>query len=259
MSSRRTFLKQTAAVGIGAAASIRTARAAPRIESMIPRDETIVRHSTVNGDNWDLTWAADDLQYTSMCDGYGAFERPPGMYNSRLLAIEGGPQDARFLDVPGYPELAQPFEKAPRYYNFGVIAIDGKIYQFLSTWNVPLFGESRGLRFIGVKAIYSPDNGLTWCNLEGSSPVVWENWEDRSRKTMLFFEEPQEAFSMLSVLQMGRGYDANLDGYVYMYSPNGNIEGTMNQLVMLRVLKAQILNRQAYEYFAGVSRNGHAR
>ena len=41
-----------------------------------------------------------------------------------------------------------------------------------------------------------------------------------------------------------------------IYAPNGNTEGTMNELVMLRVAKAQILNRKAYEYFAGRRSDG---
>ena len=117
-------------------------------------------------------------------------------------------------------------------------------------------GDADLLRFIGAKPIYSPDNGRTWCNQDGSTPVVWEPWDRRSRDTMVFFEEPQEAFSLLSVLQMGRNYEANRDGYVYLYSPNGNTDGTMNQLVMLRVPKSRLLDRGAYEYFAGVRPDG---
>ena len=56
---------------------------------------------------------------------------------------------------------------------------------------------------IGAKLIYSPDNGRTWHNQDGSTPVVWEDWYDRSRKNMLFFREPQDAFSFLTFVQMG--------------------------------------------------------
>lgn len=264
MSSRREFIVRTAA-GLASATYLRPAcssvhRVACRIRSLKLRDETIIRHPTVHGDNWHLTWAADDRQYASLCDGYGWFEQPPGQYNSRLVAVGGGPERATFQDVPNYPELAQPFlNNQPRYYNFGVIALDGGIYQFLSTWNVPVTAEMKPLRFVGVKAIFSRDNGRIWRNQDGSTPVVWEGWSDRSQESMLFFEEPQEAFSMLSILQMGKNYEHNRDGYVYIYSPNGNTEGTMNQLVLLRAPKEQILNRRAYEYFGGLRADGTAR
>ena len=40
---------------------------------------------------------------------------------------------------------------------------------------------------IGAKLIYSPDNGRSWRNQDGSGPVVWESWEQRSRETMAGF------------------------------------------------------------------------
>jgi hypothetical protein len=76
---------------------------------------------------------------------------------------------------------------------------------------------------------------------------------------MVFFAEPQNAFSLLSVLQMGRNYEANRDGYVYIYGPNGVDENSINQLVMFRVPKARIVDRGAYEYFAGIEPDGTAR
>jgi hypothetical protein len=49
---------------------------------------------------------------------------------------------------------------------------------------------------------------------------------------------------------MGRDYEHNRDGYVYIYSPNGNTEGTMNELVMFRAPKERLLDRTSYEFFA---------
>jgi hypothetical protein len=68
---------------------------------------------------------------------------------------------------------------------------------------------------------------------------------------MLFFEEPGESFTLITVLQMGQNYEHNRDGYVYLYSPNGNTEGTMNELVLARVPKDRILDRVSYEFFSG--------
>jgi hypothetical protein len=57
---------------------------------------------------------------------------------------------------------------------------------------------------------------------------------------------------------MGRNYEANRDGYVYIYACNGNTEGTMNQLVMCRVPRAHILDRATYEFFSGPKSDGSA-
>ena len=233
------------------------------IKSVIRREDTVLRYD-VSGDNWHMSWAEDDCQYASLCDGFGPFKTPKGMYNSRLLALSGDPRQAKFEDVPGYPErMPPPVMNIPRYYNFGTLALDGRIYQFLTT---PNHGTQRpdgspwtDMRFIGAKLIYSPDNGRTWRNQNGSAPVVWEDWNNRSRETMVFFEEDQDAFSLLTMLQMGKNYQHNRDGYVYVYAPNGNTEGRMNELVMFRVPKAQILNRDAYEYFAGRRADGSAK
>ena len=75
---------------------------------------------------------------------------------------------------------------------------------------------------------------------------------------MAFFKEPGDAFSLLTVLQMGKAYEQNKDGYVYIYSPNGSTEGTMNQLVLCRVPKDRIRDREAYEFFAARKPDGTA-
>ncbi len=132
--------------------------------------------------------------------------------------------------------------------------LENFLYQFLSTLNHPV--QESEPRFVGAKLIYSPDNGRTWCNQDGSVPVRWESWEERSKRNMVFFKEPGDAFSLLTVLQMGKNYQHNTDGFVYVYAPNGNTEGSMNQLVMFRVPKDRILDRQAYEFFADRSADG---
>lgn len=271
--TRRAFLAHTIAATASAAGLAPLAagfsvekttrfahRGIARIKTVIRREETVLRHGG-NGDNWHMSWAADDRQYLSLCDGSGFSGAFRASYNSRMFAIEGGPQKPEFLELPGYPLLGQPMQKSqnPRYYNYGTLALDGHLYQFMSTFN----GFSRpdrkketdsknSLRYVGAKLIYSPDGGRTWCNQNGSTPVTWEDWSQQSRETMMFLEEDQEAFSLLTILQMGRNYEHNRDGYVYVYAPNGNTDGAMNELVLFRVPKAQILDRRAYEYFGGL-------
>jgi hypothetical protein len=57
---------------------------------------------------------------------------------------------------------------------------------------------------------------------------------------------------------MGKAYEQNKDGYVYIYSPNGNTEGTMNQLVLCRVPKDRIRDRGAYDFFVSRKPDGTA-
>lgn len=220
-------------------------------------EETTLRLGGV-GDDWHMTWADDDRQYVSLNDGSGFPGMPRNDYNSRAYAVNGNPPDVTFEYLPGYPDLINTWGTADssRYYNFGILALDGRIYQFLSTPNHP-FHESRP-KFVGAKLIYSPDNGKSWHNQDGSTPVKWERWDQRSRNNMIFFYEPGDAFSLLTVLQMAQDYGHNRDGFVYLYAPNGNTEGTMNQLVMCRVPRDRILDRNAYTFCAARSSDGGA-
>jgi|SRR5579859_279745 len=227
--------------------------AAAAVSGIRFRDETLLRLGGV-GDCWNMTWAADDRQYAALCDGYGFPGMPHRFFSSRMYAFQGSPPHVRAEYLPGYPELLctrVDEEHHFAYYGFGVLAVDGRIYQFLSTRNTP--AEPR---FVGAKLIYSEDSGRSWLNQDGTSPVIWEAWGDRSKQNLIFFREPGEAFSMLSILQMGRNYEDNRDGFVYVYGPNGNTEDSMRQLVMFRVPKDRLLDRSTYEFFAGHRSNG---
>jgi hypothetical protein len=235
-----------------------------RIKSAVRREETLLRHP-VSGDNWHMSWGSDDRQYVSLCDGAGFDDPPRRFYNNRMLSISGGPSDAKFHDVPTYPLLARPQQTSgdARYYGFGTLALDGCLYQYLSTLNRPARVDEIDkptpldpLKFNGVKLIYSPNGGRTWHNQSGSVPVSWEPWDRRSRETMVFFEEDQGAFSLLTVLQMGKNYEYNRDGYIYVYAPNGDVDGRMNELVMFRVPRSKLRHRDSYEFFAGHGRIG---
>jgi hypothetical protein len=240
----------------------RAADLAPvKIKSLRRLEDTVTRLGG-DGDNWHSTWTNDDRVLAGLCDGSGNPwpKVPHRLYNSHLIAITGDPPKLEFGDVPGYPQLivgTTPRETS-RYYGFGILAARGTIYQFLSTPDRPFDNNAPHPRFVGAKLIYSPDSGITWHNQDGSTPVQWESWEERSQKNMAFFKEPGDAFALLTVLQMGKNYEQNKDGYVYIYSPNGSTEGTMNQLAMCRVPKDRIRDRSAYEFFVSTKADGAA-
>lgn len=230
-----------------------------RVKGIRRLEETTTRIEG-SGDNWHMTWAGDDRQYVALDDGEGwsQIEGYAGKsYNSRVYVVHGSPPNVNFEYLPGYPDLLS--EESPnvnRYYGFGILSVDGVIYHFLTTPNRPF--REPGARFVGAKLISSSDNGHTWNNQDGSA-ARWEQWEDRNSRNMMFFNEPGEAFSLLTILQMGKGYEYNTDGYVYMYAPNGNTDGTMNQLVLARVPKGRIVERAAYEFYAARSSDSNAR
>src|SRR5438132_1980693 len=102
------------------------------------RDDTILRYGGDAG--WaSMTWAADDRQFAAACDGGGWSVLPRDHYfSSRLFAVGGGdPASATCQDIPGYPDFPMAdiyhSSRPPLYYGLTVLAVDGVLYQYLST------------------------------------------------------------------------------------------------------------------------------
>ena len=105
---------------------------AVRIVGIQRLDETAVLNVGL-GDNWHMTWAADDRQFVGLCDGSG-FKGIPGDpgegINTRVYTIEGDAPEHRFGYLKNYPSTATIVS---RFYGFGILALDGRVYQYLST------------------------------------------------------------------------------------------------------------------------------
>ena len=113
-----------------------------RITGIQRLDETIQPVTGV-GDNWHMSWASNDKQYVGLCDGRGWSDLPgPAAgqdYNSNLYRIAGDAPNHTFESVPGYPALESIYPPTPeqpqrysRYYGFGLLALDGAIYHFMT-------------------------------------------------------------------------------------------------------------------------------
>src|SRR5262245_54928982 len=83
---------------------VQTDSQAPRIKSIIRREDTVLR---LGGDGCDnaMTWISDGRQLVATIDGAGWFGEEYIPYSSRLFAINGNPENATFEGVPGYPDI----------------------------------------------------------------------------------------------------------------------------------------------------------
>ena len=239
-----------------------------------------VFRSADNGDNWCVTWAKDNLLYTSQCDGRGWSNKNGSsgdFMNNKIWKIDGGPDSASFnpqwiYEAPDYSRTAQQVIYGPifspdstnrfppqnkldtwNWYSYGIISVDGSIYQFISHC-----AERKGFGwFDGTQIIHRPKGKKQWLRWNGTIANNNDKWLlNEGDNELFFFNEPDLAFSFITVAQYGKDYQLNKDGYLYFYSPEGKEKS--NQLNMARVKKENILQREKWEFFQNLNENGSA-
>jgi len=218
------------------------------------RHDTLFRTPTGKGDNWCLTWAADDSQITAMCDG----DWLGSHYHSRLGRISGGPDGFDRADIIAFPNFAPSADGANSWFTYGVISIDGVIYAACSKTPGPRWSGP----FRGVKLLRSADNGRSWQRVSRdgglrslSSECPERNVVDAAE--MFFLEEhgrahvsaPAYPFAYFDFIQQGRDHSSAPDDYVYIHAPEG---AHSHQLMLARASKHGLGRRDAWAYFAGM-------
>ena len=112
-----------------------------------------LRRVGANGDNWCMTWAADDSKVTSMDDG--GWLDGKRSYSNHLYRIVGDKDAFTRHDQPGYPHFAYG---GGGWFGYGICSVDGVLYSLVSkcpedSWSGP---------FQGIKLLASRDGGETW-------------------------------------------------------------------------------------------------
>jgi CubicO group peptidase (beta-lactamase class C family) len=183
--------------------------------------DTVIRKAD-GSDNWPITWADDDHLYTAYGDGWG-FEPKPGQKLSLGFSkVTGGPSD--FVGANIRAETGERLgdgRSGPKA--SGLLCVEGVLYMFVrNTGNSQL--------------AWSDDHGSTW---------RWCDWR---------FET---SFGAPTFLNFGRDYAGARDPYVYVYSndeESAYVAG--DRMVLARVPKDRIRDRDAYEFFQGVDAGG---
>jgi hypothetical protein len=188
-----------------------------------PRD-SIIRKAR-GSDTWPLTWADDDAQYTAYGDGSG-FEPPvPDKLSLGFARIVGTHDDFTGLNIRSTTG-ERSGNGASGQKASGMLMVD----RVLFVW-VRNAGNSQ--------LAWSCDLGKTW---------TWCGWR---------FEL---GFGCPTFLNFGRNYAGARDGYVYIYSPDGeSAYRPADSMVAARVPKERITERDAYEFFKGLGGDGEPR
>src|SRR5574340_167112 len=180
--------------------------------------ETITRRA-IGSDNWPLTWAGDGDIYTAYGDGWGFEPRIATKLSLGLARIGGAP--------PAFQAVNLRSETAERKGDgrkgaktSGMLAVDGVLYMWV--------------RNVGnAQLAWSEDCGKTW------------QWGFKF----------SESFGSPAFLNFGRNYEDARDPYVYTYSQDGpSAYESYDALVLARVPRKRIREREAYEFFVRLDR-----
>lgn len=226
--------------------------------STVPTDVTFhrdtLRRVGHRGDNWCLTWAADDSQITSMDDGKWIDDGEAWQYHNHLYRIVGGPEDFTKEEIPNYPDYRMG---DGGWFGYGIVAVDDLLYAAISKTPGPRWSGP----FPGVKLLRSADNGQSWQRVDRSGNLRDLTPYDPARhavdRTEIFFwqeaglphkSQPAYPFAYFDFVQSGRADAAAQDDFLYLYSPEG---AHAHRLLLARVDKHALGNRAAWQFFCG--------
>jgi CubicO group peptidase (beta-lactamase class C family) len=181
--------------------------------------ESIIRKAK-GSDNWPLTWADDDAQYTAYGDGWGFEPLVPEKLGLGIARIEGGAEQFVGQNIRAASAENRGYGKNGKKAS-GMLMVDGVLY---------MWTRNAG----NAQLAWSKDHGKTW---------AWADW-----KFTLSFGCP-------TFLNFGKNYAGARDEFVYVYSHDADSAYTpADRMVLARVPKGKIIERAAYEFFTGLDK-----
>ena len=183
--------------------------------------DTIIRRAS-GSDNWPITWADDDNQYTAYGDGWGFEPKTKKKLSLGIAKIVGSPPDFRGVNIrtDTGERIGQGAKGAKAS---GLLCVDGVLYMLVRNT-----GNSQ--------IAWSADQGKNW---------TWCEWKFTT------------SFGAPTFLNFGRNYAGARDDFVYIYSHDSDSAyEPADRMVMARVPKDRIIKRDAYEFFKGLNDSG---
>jgi hypothetical protein len=209
----------------------------PRSETItgITWDPDVVRIGTPGnggrdgtGDNWPITWADDGNLYTTYGDGPGFKRIPKVEMTIGFARIKGDPPAILAEDIPSDADTPGGGGRNG-IKSSGLLMVDRVLWMFVRNYKVD--GNYRHSRLA-----WSKDYEATW---------KWADWHFSG------------TFGCPEFIQFGPNYKGAWDGYVYVVSQaNDDAYDYSPDVVLARVPKAQIGDRDAYRFFAGLDAKG---
>lgn len=197
-----------------------TTPAAPYPPSPIIRGITWEPASSIErrargSDNWPMTWADDDAQYTAYGDGNGFEPFVKNKLSMGIAKVTGEPKEFTGINISS-PTGESLGDGKRGLKASGILCVDGILYLLVRNAENSKLG-------------WSSDHGTTW---------TWADWKFT------------ESFGCPTFLNFGKNYRGARDGFVYVYSQDSNSAyERADRFVLARVPKDKIRDRSAYEFF----------
>jgi hypothetical protein len=195
----------------------------PVIQSIqwAPKEE-IVRRAE-GADNWPITWGDDDRLYTAYGDGWGFQPFVEKKLSMGFASVTGGPTDFEGGNIRSTTG-ERTGQGAEGEKVSGMLMVDGTLYMLVrNTENSQL--------------AWSEDYGRSW---------TWSNWRFTA------------SFGYPTFLNFGKNYEGARDDFVYIYSHDSeSAYEKSDTMVLARVPRDQIRDRNAYQFFRGIDNRGN--
>ena len=192
-------------------------------------DENVVKLEDGAGDNWPITWVDDDLQITAYNDGKGFSNRTPHL-TLGFAKIFGDPPDHHAEDLVS--DADTPMGGGPAgIKSSGLLMVDGILNMFVRNYR-----PSNSEDYTNSRLAWSTNLGVNW---------NWADWHF------------SDTFGCPEFIQFGKSYSNARDSYVYTVSQaNDSAYDYSPDIVMFRVPKDRVSDRNCYEFFAGLGASG---
>ncbi len=190
-------------------------------------DTSIIRLAE-GSDNWPVTWGDDNYIYTAYGDGRGFDPKVDKKLSLGFAKISGDPPVIKGFNIRSVTGEQTGDGRAGKKAS-GMLMVNWVLYMFVRNAN----GNGTGSQLA-----WSKDHGKTW---------TLADWK---------FED---SFGYPVFLNFGKNYAGARDNYVYIYSSDENdAYKPADHMVLARVPKGRIKNRDSYEFFRGLDNKGEA-
>lgn len=187
-----------------------------------PRSSTVCKAH--GSDNWPITWGPGEFLTTAYGDGWGFEPRVSEKLSNGFARVRGEPPDFRGENfrAPSGERTGNGPEGGKAS---GLLAVEGTLYMLVRNLD-------------NTRLAWSEDGGATW------------SWGFTFRSS----------FGSATFLQFGRDYEGASDRYVYAYSQDGpSAYEADDRVVIARVPREHVRQREAWEFFAGLGPDGSPR